>query len=75
MVELVSIPFLKTYIFPTWSFTFLTRLFLIVLTIVAPFFIVYQTGSTLAYVIITDFYQSSKTSYIPSGQFSLKPTY
>lgn len=45
MVEIVSEPYRKTYVFPIASFTFLTRLLLIVLTVAAPFFIVYKTGS------------------------------
>ncbi len=46
---------------------------LLVLTIVAPFFIVYKTGRKILCDI--DFYQTSKTSYVDLSQVNLKPTY
>lgn len=45
MVEIASEPFQRTYVFSLASFTSIIRLFLIIITIVAPFFIVYSSGS------------------------------
>jgi hypothetical protein len=73
MVEIVSEPYKKTYVFPLGSFTFFTRICLLILTIAAPFFIVYKTGSNFHHN--KDFYQTSKTNYIDLSKVNLKPTY
>ncbi len=78
MVHIINQPYEKKYVYSLMSSTFIVRLMLVVLTVVAPFFIVYNSGSNYLdhyKFSFIGFYQNSKTTVIDLSHVILKPTY